>query len=255
MLDVKSNFSVRQAVIRVVVSTLPILLIFLFLFSSRHARLPTAAIEGIVVQAPCFIPVSWIAEVLELCADEPLQMCQLDLEIAKQRLLATQLLEKVSLRLCKPNLLHLRAVPRVPLVEIADFPGTALDSSGVLFPLAPLYVNTVLPKIYLGLQCPENPWGCRIDTSLVEAIALLVSRAEISHLDLSEIRAPTLGQRVCIMGLKNGDILKCFPENAIQQLAFYGTLPLDQFEKPLFIDLRLNQAAFVYPRAFDKKYE
>jgi len=239
------RFPLARAFMYIGLSALPLLLVIIGLIIARSLHLPNTPIEGVIVCGPQTAHPQWIAEVLDLTCDEPICMDQMDLRKAEQVLLQTHVIEHVSLRLCKPHLLYVHLIARIPVAELIDFPGTGIDRSGVLFPLKPIYVSYRLPQVYLGALCPFPPWGQHLESTLAHAITDLVSHSQVRYADMSQWQASSLGQRVCKIGWEGGGLLLCSPEQLFQQITYYETLPLEMFHGPLLMDLRLPGTAII----------
>lgn len=225
-----------------------------------HAK---AHIQAIIQTGPTYspFPTSYLAEVLNLSVDQPLNLEHYSLRSAQARLLSTGVIRCAELRKLKPNLLFIDYTPKKPFILLDDCTNTAMDDQGSFFPLAPLYSPKYLPHLYLGnishtvskssgLSLPF-PWGEHLGLKYLEQIRFLVCQLgieNIERIDLSCIEATSAGKRELVVLLKRGMILRLTPKNAGKQLTHYSILSktlLNDGAKPVVIDLRLTDVAFI----------
>lgn len=167
------------------------------------------------------LPANYLSYLLQLSVDNPINLYQFDISLAKKRLLTSAVMESFELKKSPPNAINVEYILREPFARLADFTNTAIDRDGYLFPIEPFFKNLNILEIVLGSE--ENPikWGERADKNRVE-IALdiyniLKNVAKVRRIDLSKVEADSLGQReiVVITQEKNGmfNMLRLAPKN------------------------------------------
>lgn len=102
---------------------------------------------------------AYLAELLNLSADQPISLYALNVHDAEKKLLACPLISKVKIQRVKPGTLYIDYTVRRPIAQLLDYQNTGLDRDGYLFPLSPFYAPKNLPEIYLGLP----PFGSPAD--------------------------------------------------------------------------------------------
>ncbi len=197
------------------------------------------------------LPTGFLAEALDLNTDCPVPFCQFDLEMARERLLATHIIENVRLKKMKPNLLFVDYTLREPWVYLEDYTNTVMDASGFFFPIIPFYSPRSLPCIYLGEHAPPDPWGGQMFSEYL-SLALKVYAAlpceTIERMDLSQGWAPIAGKREIVITIKGGAILRLTPKNCVQQLSYYSILKMSHLyrqDQQMIIDLRIPEVAYI----------
>lgn len=199
----------------------------------------------------CPLPSGFLAEALDISADCPVHLSQFDLEVARDRLLATHIIENVRLKKMKPNLLFVDYTLREPWAYLEDYSNTAIDASGFFFPITPFYSPRYLPRIYLGEHAPPDPWGGQmpnLSLSLSRILATSLQGEDIERIDLSQAQASCAGRREIVLTLRNGAILRLTPKNCVQQLAHYSILKtalLSRDNRRVIIDLRIPEVAYI----------
>jgi cell division septal protein FtsQ len=192
---------------------------------------------------------SYLAEVLNLSADSPTKMSELDITWAKEKLLKAHIIKEVTLKKMKPGLLFIQYSMRSPFVFLGDYTNTAIDKEGILFPYAPFYSPRYLPTVYLGLR-GSAAWGDQIHSDYLAIIDRLITTLGfdlIEQIDLSQIKADSAGRREIIVRLKEGSLLRLMPKNYVQQLTHYSILKHALLKKgeTALIDLRLSSIAYI----------
>lgn len=213
-------------------------------YRNSHA---TSVIEA-VVHTGRQLPTTYLAEVLELSRDHPTQLHTFDLKAAKQRLLATHVLEDVALKKIKPDKLFIDYTLRTPIAYLADYTNTALGQHGALFPAQPVYTPRTLPKVYLGGLAPPQPWGAALADEQMRTVQTILEAfgpQKLQQIDLSQSRDPSAGARQIVLTLEEGRLLRLNPKNVSTQLAHYFMLEANMPESVSVIDLRTPELAFI----------
>ena len=102
---------------------------------------------------------SYLAELLELSADQPKSLYALNLRKAKEKLLACPLIADAEVKAYFPSTVYIDYEVRKPIGWLSDYENIAIDKDGYLFPVTPYLSPKELPEIYLGLP----PFGSSPD--------------------------------------------------------------------------------------------
>lgn len=235
----------------ILVSGAPFLVSFFYIYTKRlHATDKACVVQAIVQTGPKYnaLPTAYLAEILELSKDRPINLNQFSTEKAYVKLLACPLIKQVRLKKIKPNTLLIDYTVREPLAYLEDFENTVLDEEGVLFPDAPFFSPRFLPNLSLGNRAPQNPWGKTISLELLLHAKYIMQRLPyyaVKRIDLSQVNAPMLGRREIVIFLEDGKILRLNPKNYQEQLANYSILEKTYLNGPCIIDLRVPEVAYV----------
>jgi hypothetical protein len=217
-------------------------------------------IQGIVQTGPEkeALKTAYLAELLGLSVDAPMNLYALDLRKAEKALLASPLIRAAHVKRLPPNTLYVDYEVRIPVAMLADYANTAIDREGYLFPAAPFLSPKELPEIYLGLPpfgAEEDSYGRRggrwrtplHNRYLSLALEILQTfegspwreGLRLKRIDVSNAFAPTLGRREIALFteeelvLRSGDkqntfvfpkILRLAPKDYSQQLAHFFSL-------------------------------
>lgn len=224
---------------------------------------------------------AYLAELLGLSADAPMQLYGLNPRKAAQMLLSSPLIAHAKVKRLPPSTLYIDYEVRKPMARVADFQNTAIDREGYLFPIDPFFSPKRLPEIYLGLSA-DTGWHIKspyFDLAL-EILQFLETAPwkeglRIERIDVSNAFAPSLGQREVVLFTEeelsvrkeNGEIVCVFPKilrlapkDYTQQLNNFFALRKTMMEDyrrqiasleeggrfaPRIVDLRIPQLAFV----------
>jgi hypothetical protein len=104
---------------------------------------------------------AYLAELLELSADQPTSLYAIHAKEAEKKLLACPLIAKAKVQRVSPGTLYIDYTIRKPIAQILDYQNIGIDRDGYLFPLSPFYSPKNLPEVYLGLP----PFGSMADAS------------------------------------------------------------------------------------------
>lgn len=155
----------------------------------------------------------YLAELLELSLDQPINLYLFDLRAAEKKLLACPLIKSVFIQKIRPGTLYIRYEMRTPVAYVGDFSNTAVDVEGCLFPFRPFFTPKKLPVVYLGLAEGDGKWGsCLVNQDRLKlAFDLLTffkeshaSDLQIKQIDVSEAYADSYGQRQIVVVLEEG---------------------------------------------------
>jgi len=215
-----------------------------------HATNEASVIQAVLQSAAQYAPLqtTYLAEVLELSQDRPVNLSQFDLEAGHERLMATQVIREALIKKIKPNILYLDYKLRKPIALLGDYTNTVLDQEGRFFPYLPFYPPRNLPQVYLGGKAPPNPWGEKMEAQQIALVIDLLKRFDVGALqriDLSQSEAPSSGTRQLVLVLDGGMILRLTPKDYAQELTNYFILAEQMREKALVIDFRNPEVAYI----------
>ncbi|MBI3508888.1 MAG: hypothetical protein HY069_04575 [Chlamydiia bacterium] len=130
----------------------------------HHLRDPRYRLQAIVQTGPEkeALKTAYLAQQLGLSVDRPLSLYAFNLKKGCERLLASPLIAKASLKAIFPATLYVDYEVRKPCAYLQDYENIALDREGYLFPVSPFFSPKELPEIYLGLPpfgSPPDRWG------------------------------------------------------------------------------------------------
>lgn len=217
----------------------------------------------------------YLAELLDLSLDRPVNLYQFNIKEAQQTLLSHPIIKEASIKKILPGTLYIDYSVRTPLAFVGDFTNTAIDEEGYLFPFRPFFTPKRLPTIYLGLNAEECRWGsCLKSLVSVQAAFNLLSDFEclekehlhLKQLDVTHMEADSYGQRQIVMVVeKKGEkgeaertnpsmILRLSSDHTALDLANFRSYKAILFEneekrfnsdKPIILDFRIPHLAFI----------
>ena len=185
-----------------------------------------------IVQPEERLPTDQIVALLNLSADVPCNLYNIDPKEAQAALLSCPLVRSAKVKRLPPDALYVDVTLRTPCALVADYPGMTLDEEGVCFPYLKSFEG---PKVCLGEQVHTD--ACHM------AIRLLQIIPHISWVDVSRLHHPRYGLREIVVGLENGNLLRMPTAGYEEALANYQKLERS-IEGPLIIDLRLPNLAY-----------
>lgn len=216
----------------------------------------------------------YLAELLDLSLDRPVNLYQFNIKDAQQTLLNHPIIKDASVKKILPGTLYVNYSMRTPLAFVGDFANTAIDEEGYLFPFRPFFTPKRLPTIYFGFNTEECKWGSCLKSLIpVQAAFNLLRDFEclekehlyLKQLDVTRIQADSYGQRQIVMIVeKKGEgsgqkqyplmILRLSSEHTELDLANFRSYQATLFEKegkmgnldqPIIIDFRIPHLAFI----------
>lgn len=227
----------------------------------------------------------YLTELLELSIDRPRNLYAFDTQEAVQKLLQLPVIKEAKIRKIRPGTIHVDYVLRKPVAYVGDYTNTAIDAAGIVFPFKPFYTPKKLPEIYFGSDESEIfKWGAVLSGKRKElAFALLALASQycdecsfVVSIDVNHAFAPSDGERQIVLVLEDrllrvadGKTILCtYPrilrlreDNYREQLGNYLVLRSYLRErdrasllpgvgtmrqaKPVIIDLRLSELAFI----------
>lgn len=284
MIDNKMPFS--RSLLWILVSTLFIsgsaFMGWLYYLHIRERRLNDdqyriAAIIQSTLQADALKTV-YLAELLDLSLDRPINLYQFNAKEAMRTLLGNPLIKEATVKKILPGTLYIHYQMRVPLAYVGDFANTVLDEEGYLFPFRPFFTPKHLPTLYLGLgkeeeckwgSCLKNQFSLNLAFSVLQTFEQLrLDNLDIKQLDVSQAQADSYGQRQIVLVLEdknqtqaNSIFLRLSTDHYSQDLLNFRTLHASLFKEKedlkvkapkqnsqgMIIDLRIPHLAFIKP--------
>ena len=151
---------------------------------------------------------SYLAELLDLSLERPLNLYQFNAREAEKRLNTSPLIKQSTIRKVRPGTLYIDYQLRVPIAYVGDYTNTVVDDQGVLFPYQPFFSPKPLPTLYLGLSSGEAKWGDSLkDTETMRlAFAFLeqfkklnLNQFFLKQVDVIHADADSYGQRQIVV--------------------------------------------------------
>lgn len=189
---------------------------WLYFISVRERRLHDEQyrIAAIVQNAGQKEPLktAYLAELLNLSLDKPVNIYRFDVKAAEARLMASPVIKKAEVRKILPGTLYVQYEIRTPLMLLGNYTNTVIDNNGYRFPLRPFFTPKRLSTLYIKPSRDEQTiWGSTIqdDESLAMAIRIQnlfkkYGREDlfIKQIDLSHLKSDSYGQRQIVLILQ-----------------------------------------------------
>lgn len=253
-------FSALKSFVIIATSALIVALLasfFLFFPSflkSLHAKNEKYLIRKIASTKQELIPISLLAETIELSVDQPTNLYSFNCEQAIKKLLATHAISEAHITKIKPDILFVDFELRQPIAIVGNLTNTFVDSEGILFPIFPFYTPKRLPEVYLALPTLQEYYGRALSEKKMQVVRALLQELKgrrVHKIDLIHMDEPTLGRReivvvVSVKGLKR--TLRLDSKDYKEQLENYAAMEKTYFAKENFeciIDLRIPNHAYV----------
>lgn len=194
---------------------------------------------------------TYLAELMQICADRPTAAPFFDRELARSRLLASPVIKQAYVRLKESDTIFVDYTIRQPVAWLHDFENIALDEDGYPFPVYPFFTPKKLSEIYLGIR--QFAWNQPLtDQKALLALTLLHLVNKLSlptlRLDVSNAFHASLASREVIVILDEKGFTKTLrltPKKFAQELGNYLELREQLPPEPQIIDLRIPQLAFL----------
>lgn len=198
--------------------------------SDRHKRQnETYKITAIVQTGPEkeALKTSYLAELLSLSVDHPINLYAFDLKKGEEKLLTSPLIARAKIKRIPPGTLYIDYETRKPIAWLSDYRNVGIDREGYIFPITPFFSPKELPEIYLGLPpfaTPEDRFGRkgglwqtplrnRYLSLAFEILQFLEGSPwreglRLKRIDVSNAFAPSLGQREIVLFTEEELIVK-----------------------------------------------
>ena len=195
----------------------------------------------------------YLAELMELSIDHPINIFNLNLELLATKILKSPVIKQCQVKLASPNGILIDYKIRVPMIYLSDFDNSAIDSDKVIIPIAPFYTPKNLPEVYLGLKPSslELIYGKKIkDKRLDVAIKLLkeIKVENLKKIDLSLAYSLSYGSRQIVLVLRDEHsiYLRLSTINYKEGWQRYLLMKkMELFDFSAVVDLRVSQIALI----------
>ncbi len=216
------------------------------------------------IEAGDKLPANYLAQLIGLSVDMPVNLYALNLTQVRERLLRSPLIREARLLRKSPSTLVVDLDLRKPVAAIQEFTNLGIDSDGRLFPID----SQVFPQVCLGIDSnlvlPERP-----TLVALEMLRYLEDKPlHILRVDTSMIDHESMGQRQIVVivedRVERGKTLHRLPRILRLEMQHYKeaiddycaldeelrkglveTQEGDHFHAPLVVDLRLPGLAYL----------
>lgn len=280
-----NKLSLSRSIIWILGSTLLIsgssAMAWLYFLQMREKRLNDDQYRVVaIVQSsdrPEALKTSYLAEVLELSVDRPVNLYRFNLKEAERKLLNCPLIKKGSIKKILPGTLYIQYELCHPCAILGDCLNTAMDKKGNLFPFKPFFTPKNLPVLYLGEEAKDQfKWGSTLNKDSLDLFIELSKIFEkkdlgyflIKQVDLSQVQAESYGQRQIVIALQEMNTVGVSTKH---QRKIYIRLGVDHYQQgienfyqlfqkffkngenninEMIVDLRIPHLAFVKKEQF-----
>lgn len=194
-----------------------------------------------------YIKTPYLAELLGLSVDQPVNLYAFDQKEAYQKLQETKVFKELNVHAYRPGVIFVEYTLRTPRALIIDFENRAIDTEGKLFPMTPFFTAKNIPEIYLGSYDQK-----RIDFALelMQFVKDTFPQASLQRLDVSRAFSKSANREIVLL-IKTAKIeyllrvtLKTYQEDLSRFFAHLSTFDaLHQDAGIAIIDLRVPQIA------------
>lgn len=219
----KEKIPLNQALFWILLSTLlvsgtaAIGLLYYQYIKEIHANDDAYRIVAIVQTVPENegLKTVYLAELLDLSLDKPLNLYRFNTKEATRKLLSSPLIKEARVKKIRPGTIYVDYIMRSPIAFLADYSNTVIDGEKYLFPYKPFFTPKRLPEIYLGASLSDRSndilWGVPVEGEPVElALSLLHylqkkfghEACQVKRIDVSKAYASSCGQREIILMLE-----------------------------------------------------
>lgn len=216
---------------------------------------------------------SYLAEILDLSFDCPVNLDQFNVKEAQQLLLANPLIKEAVIKKILPGTIYVHYEMRTPHAFAGEFANTVIDKEGILFPFHSFFTPKRLPTLFFGMQKGKNAWGvCLKDHAEVKLAFDLMEQFQrldnahfiLKNIDVSSMNAGSFGHREVILTLEGSEegkggsnqeqekkqllYLRLNPDRTWQDLVNFSSMQkeLDLQQKKIgVIDFRIPRLAFI----------
>lgn len=182
----------------------------------------------------------YLAELLGLSIDKPVNLYQFDIEEGEQKLKAFPLIKTAAIKKIRPGTLFIDYEIRIPVAYLENYSNTVVDEEGYLFPFSPFFTPKNLPAFFLPLDeevhwgdCLGKHEGLNLAFKVLEKWEnLKLYQVHMKRLDVSRAFKESLGQRQIVLVLEEHradakglqTYLRLNPDHFYQNLVNYRTL-------------------------------
>lgn len=278
-----NKLSLKSAIAWVVCSTLLISgsaiagWLYLLRMKDDHIHSDQYRIVAIVQTTPDkeALKAVFLAELLGLSVDNPVNLYQFDTEEATQKLLNSIIIKEAIVKKVRPGTVYVDYVMRTPMAYFGDYRNAVVDSEGVLFPISPYFTPKKLPEIRLGIVKDEEygktDWGARYQEDrrfqLAKDILSVMEKScreraiYLKRIDVSKAFISSYGQREIVVVLEEGEEKEENGRFVTVMYTRFLRMNVDDYErgwvnylalrnrledlKTVIIDFRISHLAFV----------
>jgi hypothetical protein len=156
----KRQIPLKKAILSILYSMITVtsiasiaLFIYLYILKQREND-PSYNIEIIIQTGPKKEALSsaYLAELMHLAGDEKTNLYKFRTSRAEKQLLTSPLIKKAKVKKIFPDTVFVDYTARLPMALLYDYPNTAVDEEGFIFPISPFFTPKKLPEVYLGLM-------------------------------------------------------------------------------------------------------
>lgn len=156
---------------------------------------------------------SFLAELLSLAIDRPVNLYQFDLRGGQEKLLRFPLIKEATLKRIPPGTLYIDYAIRRPVAYLRDLENTAIDEEGYLIPFKPFFSPKKLPSIEVGIKNEKLKWGEKLShpngelaLEIAKSIEELLAKTglDLTSIDASKAHTASLGDEKVVVTLEEG---------------------------------------------------
>ena len=204
---------------------------------------------------------NFLAELLNLSADQPTSIYAFSKDLAEKRLLQFPLIRTAVIKKIRPNIIYIDYSLTAPVAYLGGVTNTAIDKYGVMIPMHPFFTPKVMPTFFLSLPAVVD-WGVSLQANDEFAAALsllnLLSKVLppnylVQEIDTHNMYSKKLGQQEIVVVLIKTELDQSkkvyvrlnsanFLDNIKQLLAVERAANIDADH---IVDLRISGRAFV----------
>jgi hypothetical protein len=201
----------------------------------------------------------YLCELLELSYDQKIYKEDFEIDSAKEKLLASPLIDEVDLNFINDSHLQVSYKHLTPFARLGDFKNRAVDSGGNIFPIKPFLSPKSIVKIYLGIKEKQGEKSIfeYMESSRWDFAKRCLNQlnesaisGKVKAIDVSKIDEPSLGKNELIVVIeypKRKDVLRLSKRNYLNEVSNYIILcdKLECESKTLMLDFRFDSCAFI----------
>ncbi len=194
----------------------------------------------------------FIAELLDLSTDNPINLYRFDLDEGQKKLLSFPLIETATIKKIPPGVLFVEYSLRKPVAFLGDISNTVIDADQVAFPFHPFFSPKKLPQFLIGQTEEDIVFGKKVSDpklklafEIYEVLHELALDQDSIRIDVSNVDAMSLGIRKIVISFLNLDVL-LDPGGIKEGLLRYKALRSKQ-DLPVIamLDLRLPNLGYI----------
>ena len=229
----------------------------------ERAEDPHYTIRALVQTGPEVeaVPTGYLAELLGLSKDRPVNLYQVSTTHLEERLLSSPVLREARVSRRLPSTLEIQYQARTPIAAVIDLEQGWLDEEGVLFPGQPFQRPRQLVQVYLGLHRKLKPpytsklWGSSIPKEQITLLEEFLQHPAwqnftLQMVDLGRLQDADYGKREWVLrgkpaGWNHVWWVRLPSRNWQTALAYLPRLveAIRESDHSVLVDLRMDQMA------------